>query len=58
MVIFKVGVGLIDNEQFIVKIMDNVTSFVPTDPANRDYQEYLAWVEEGNVAEEWNPEVN
>jgi O-acetylhomoserine/O-acetylserine sulfhydrylase-like pyridoxal-dependent enzyme len=26
------------------------------DPANTDYQQYLAWLEEGNVAEEWNPE--
>ena len=31
---------------------------VPTDPANQDYQQYLAWVEEGNVAEEWDPEAN
>jgi hypothetical protein len=31
-------------------------SFVPTDEGNRHYQEYLAWVAEGNIAEEWNPE--
>lgn len=30
---------------------------IPINTANTDYQEYLAWVEEGNVAEEWNPEV-
>jgi hypothetical protein len=29
---------------------------IPQDPANTDYQEYLAWVEEGNVPKEWNPE--
>ena len=26
-------------------------SFIPFDPANLDYQEYLEWVEEGNTAE-------
>ena len=31
-------------------------SWIPTDPDNTDYQQYLEWVEEGNVAEEWNPE--
>ena len=30
---------------------------IPINPANTDYQEYLTWVEEGNVPEEWNPEV-
>lgn len=30
--------------------------WIPPDPANTDYQQYLAWVEEGNVAEEWTGE--
>lgn len=31
----------------ILRIADN--AFIPTDTGNRDYQAYLAWVEEGNT---------
>mgnify|MGYP001193339036 FL=1 len=33
----------------IIRKADNVT--IPKDEANTDYQEYLAWVAEGNTAE-------
>ncbi len=30
----------------VVRIADN--AFIPFDPANTDYQEYLKWLDEGN----------
>lgn len=34
----------------IKRTTDN--AFIPFDPANRDYQEYLEWIAEGNTPEE------
>jgi len=35
--------------QCIKRLADN--AFIPFDPANTDYQEYLKWLEEGNTPE-------
>ena len=43
------------NGQMIVRVADN--AWIPADPANSDYQQYLAWVAEGNTAEEWSPDA-
>jgi hypothetical protein len=37
--------GMIDAE-VVQRLSDN--AFIPFDPANSDYQEYLAWVAAGN----------
>lgn len=33
-------------------VIKNGSSFIPFNESNADYQEYLAWVAEGNTAEE------
>jgi len=38
------------NIQCIFRIEDNAS--IPLDEKNTDYQEYLAWLEEGNTPEE------
>ena len=38
-----------ERTDIILRISDNAN--IPTDPDNTDYQEYLAWVAEGNTAE-------
>jgi hypothetical protein len=40
---------------FVIDV--NNSLWIPIDEGNRNYREYLAWLEEGNVPEEWNPEV-
>jgi hypothetical protein len=37
------------NPAVILRTTDG--SWIPTDPANADYQEYLEWVAEGNTPE-------
>lgn len=38
-----------DFQEFVIDVKRN--AFIPFDPANTDYQEYLQWIAEGNTPE-------
>ena len=44
-----IKIGNEEDTTVIKRIKDN--AFIPFDPANTDYQEYLAWLQEGNEPE-------
>lgn len=41
-------------ENYLIRASDN--AHIPFDERNKDYQDYLAWLAEGNIPEPWNPE--
>jgi hypothetical protein len=47
---YKQYINSIDgSSDAIIRLPDN--AFIPFDPANTDYQQYLKWLEQGNTPE-------
>ena len=46
---YKLINNLFSENNMVQRLSDN--AFIPFDPANTDYQEYLEWLAEGNTPE-------
>ena len=44
--------NLIENKETEVILRTTDNAYIPFDPANTDYQDYLEWVAKGNTPEE------
>lgn len=52
---YKFVSGRLTNHQDLIYRVED-SAWIPMNEANTDYQKYLAWVAEGNTAEEWQPD--
>lgn len=51
---YKTLKSLFSLDEMIFSVSDSI--WIPVDEANSDYQQYLAWLAEGNTPEEWKAE--
>ena len=52
---YKLLNDTVTGEPMDVIILLSSNTFIPFDPANTSYQEYLAWLDEGNTPEPADP---
>jgi hypothetical protein len=50
---YKIKTNTLSGVPVFYRVEDDV--WIPLAEANTDYQEYLAWLAEGNTPEEWSP---
>lgn len=50
------GRDILGEWQVIIRLSDQAS--IPMTTENSDYLAYLAWVAEGNTAEEWSPDAD
>lgn len=48
---YKLSINPMTGNELIYRESDS--SWIPKDEANTDYQQYLAWLAEGNTPEPW-----
>lgn len=56
MIMYKLKQNYSGGLDFVIRLLDN--AYIPFDPDNTDYQQYLAWLAEGNTPQEADDAIN